>query len=279
MGPGVTVDACLAQARRLGIDRLDAQLLLARVLGRPRSWVIAHGESPLTMDQLGVLQRQFTERVRGVPLAYLIGSREFHGLVLEVGPDVLDPRPDTETLVTWALQVLSGPLGDRAAPRVLDLGTGSGAIALALRHDCARAELTATDRSAAALARARRNGERLRLPVRWLDGDWFSAIDRAERFDLVVSNPPYLDAADPHLAALHAEPREALTPGPDGLAALRDISRTAPRHLESGGFLLLEHGHEQGGAVRALLRDAGFDDVQSRNDLAGRERCSGGRIP
>lgn len=279
MHAGMTVDACLAQARHLGIDRLDAQLLVAHALGRPRAWVIAHGEALLTPDQQGVLHRQFAQRVRGVPLAYLVGVREFHGLALEVGPEVLDPRPDTETLVGWALELLHGPLADRAAPRVLDLGTGSGAIALALRHDCPHAELTATDRSAAALERARRNGERLRLPVRWLEGDWFDAVDPAERFHLVVSNPPYLDAGDPHLAALHAEPREALTPGPDGLAALRDISLAAPSRLHTGGFLLLEHGHAQGAAVRALLQAAGFDEVQTRRDLGGRERCSGGHIP
>lgn len=279
MQSAMTVDACLAQARQLGLDRLDAQLLVAHGLGRPRTWVIAHGEALLTPDQRDVLQRLFRERARGVPLAYLVGIREFHGLTLEVGPDVLDPRPDSETLVGWALELLRGPLADRGAPRVLDLGTGSGAIALALCHGCPRAELTATDRSVAALAQARRNGERLHLPVRWLAGDWFDAVDSAERFDLVVSNPPYLDAADPHLAALHAEPREALTPGPDGLAALRSISLAAPSRLHSGGFLLLEHGHAQAAAVRAMLQAAGFDEVQTRRDLAGHERCSGGRIP
>lgn len=279
MQSALTVDDFLAQARRQGLDRLDAQLLLAHHLGRSRAWVMAHGEALLAPHQAEALSRQFTQRAGGVPLAYLLGEREFHGLRLVITPAVLVPRPDTETLVAWAIDVLNGPLATRATPRVLDLGTGSGAIALAIRQACPRAEVSAVDRSAEALAVAQANGERLQLPVRWLQGDWFAAVGAEERFDLVVSNPPYIDAADPHLPALHAEPREALTPGPDGLADLRAIVRAAPDHLIPGGALLLEHGHEQAAAVREGLMDAGFRDIATRVDLGSRDRCSGGFHP
>ena len=209
------------------------------------------------------------------PLAYLLGEREFHGLLLRVTPDVLVPRPDTEVLVDWALEVLAD-LDCRTTPTVADLGTGSGAIALALKQAHGAAQVCAVERSPAALAVARTNGERLGLPVEWLQGDWFSPLS-GRRFDLIVSNPPYIDGADAHLAALHAEPREALTPGPDGLSALRVLARNAPYHLQPGGWLLLEHGHDQGAAVRALLQDAGLALVQTRRDLGGQERCTAGR--
>ena len=277
-----TVSDLLAQARRAGVDRLDAQLLLGRVLQQPRAWLIAHDDHALDAVQSRHFMTQLAERARGVPLAYLLGEREFHGLLLRVTPDVLVPRPDTEVLVDWALELLAdldrGALqrGHGTPPSVADLGTGSGAIALALKHAHAAAQVCAVERSPSALAVARANGEHLGLPVEWFEGDWFAHL-AGRRFDLIVANPPYIDGADAHLAALHAEPIAALTPGPDGLADLRVLARDAPLHLQPGGWLLLEHGHDQGAAVRALLQDAGLVLVQTRRDLGGQERCTAGR--
>jgi len=281
-GQAPTVSDLLAQARRAGVDRLDAQLMLGRLLQQPRAWLIAHDDHALEPALAQNFSTQLAERARGVPLAYLLGEREFHGLMLRVTPDVLVPRPDTEVLVDWALELLVGldhgasVAGHSMQPTVADLGTGSGAIALALKHVRPSALVCAVERSPAALAVARSNGQRLGLPVEWLQGDWFTPLaDR--RFDLIVSNPPYIDGADAHLAALHAEPIAALTPGLDGLLALRVLARDAPPHLQPGGWLLLEHGHDQGAAVRSLLQAAGLEQVQTRRDLGGRERCTAGR--
>jgi release factor glutamine methyltransferase len=267
-----TVGQALARARQLGIDRLDAQLLLAHRLGRPREWVIAHDDAALPAGDVRQLADLFARRADGEPLAYLVGEREFRGLLLHVGPDVLVPRPDTETLVEWALERLS----PASAAAVADLGTGSGAIALALARQRPAARITAVDASRAALAVAQGNGEQLGVAVEWLASDWFAALD-GRRFALIVSNPPYVAAGDLHLAALAHEPIAALTAGSDGLDALRQIVAHAPRHLDPGGRLLLEHGHEQAPAVAELLAVAGFDELSTRRDLAGRPRCSGGR--
>lgn len=275
--PPATVGALLARGRALGVERLDAQLLLAHHLGRPRSWVLAHGEAVVPAPLAAAVQVDLQRRADGVPLAYLTGRREFFGLELEVTPDVLDPRPDTETLVDWALELLAGEFAAVPAPQVVDLGTGSGAIALAVRHACPRALVRAVDASAAALAVARRNGQRLRLPVEWRLGDWWQALG-PPRAQLALANPPYVAADDPHLAALKHEPRAALTPGGDGLAAIETIVAGAASHLTRGGWLLIEHGHDQGEAVRRRLQDAGLHRVQTRRDLAGRERCSGGHV-
>jgi release factor glutamine methyltransferase len=194
--------------------------------------------------------------------------------MLQVGPEVLVPRPDTETLVDWALQLLATPLA--GAPEVADLGTGSGAIALALKHRHPTARVCAVEFSAPALGLARANGTHHRLQIEWHLGDWWQPL-AGRRFHLVASNPPYVAGDDPHLAALRHEPAPALTPGGDGLSALAHIVRGAPSHLHDGGWLLLEHGHEQADAVCRLLADAGFTAVQTRADLAGRPRCSGGR--
>ena len=280
--PAPTVSSLLAQARRAGVDRLDAQLLLGRVLQQPRAWLIAHDDHALDAKQAQDFMAQLAERARGIPLAYLLGEREFHGLMLHVTPDVLVPRPDTEVLVDWALELLAGqdrgaPLADHSTPpTVADLGTGSGAIALALKNARPSALVCAVEHSPEALAVARVNGQRLGLPVEWLQGDWFAPL-AGRCFDLIASNPPYIDGADAHLAALHAEPIAALTPGPDGLAALRVLARDAPPHLQPGGWLLLEHGHAQGAAVRSLLQAAGLEQVQTRRDLGGQERCTAGR--
>ncbi len=261
----------------MGIDRLDAQLLFAHQLGRSRAWLLAHDDATLAGADHDAVHALLARRVAGEPLAYLVGAREFHGLALRVTRDVLVPRPETETLVEWALELLAGI----EAPRIADLGTGSGAIALALKHACPGAQIHATDASAAALAVARDNGLRLNLTVAWHQGDWWQALDSAGRFDMAVANPPYIAAGDPHLEALRHEPPEALvasgSPG-DGLADIEKVVDGAPHHLNAGGWLLIEHGFEQAGAVRERLQRAGFGSVTTRLDLAGQPRVSGGRL-
>lgn len=266
------VREALQAARAAGVDRLDAQLLLSRHLQRPRAWLIAHEDAELSPSDATAFEAAVARRAAGEPLAYLLGEREFHGLVLHVNPAVLVPRPETEHLVDWALEL--APPGRRVA----DLGTGSGAIALALKHARPELELTATDASEDALAVARANAERLRLPVRFLAGTWWTPL-AGERFDLVVSNPPYIAGDDPHLPALTHEPRGALTPGGDGLADLRTLVAGAAAHLVPGGWLLLEHGFDQAAAVRALFEASGWQQVVTRHDLSGHERCTGGRCP
>jgi release factor glutamine methyltransferase len=210
--------------------------------------------------------------LNGEPLAYIIGHRGFYGLELAVDPRVLDPRPDTETLVDWALDVL----GNLKAPKVADLGTGSGAVALAIQHQRPDAVVAAVDASADALAVAQANAERLQLPITCLLGHWLDPLPDGEQ-DLIVSNPPYIAEGDPHLPALRHEPTMALTSGPDGLDAIRHIIAGAPRALRPGGWLLLEHGYDQGDAVAALLHARGFSDVAHRRDLGNHVRCTGGR--
>jgi release factor glutamine methyltransferase len=263
----------LRAAKALGVDRLDAQLLLGEVLGRPRSWLLANDDAPLAPAQARRLAAWLARRAEGEPLAYLLGRKEFHGLMLEVGPQVLVPRPDTEVLVDWALELAPAAAEPQ---RVLDLGTGSGAIALAVKHARPHAEVTAVDASADALAVARRNADQLGLPIELLQGSWWQAVP-GRCFDLVLSNPPYIAGDDHHLQALTREPLMALTPGGDGLQALRDIVRDARAHLAPGGWLLLEHGHDQADAVTGLLVAAGFSSVSTRSDLAGHARCTGGR--
>jgi len=273
MKPASTPAQMLAAAASLGIERLDAQLLLLHALGRAageRAWLLAHDTDPLPEAVWQAFERLCERRLAGEPVAYLVGEKEFHGLGLRVDARVLVPRPDTESLVEWALQCLDG----RTAPAVLDLGTGSGAIALAIQHARPDARVAALDASADALAVARANAARLGLPVRFTEADW---LDGAEHgLDLIVSNPPYIVAGDPHLAALRHEPLRALVSGADGLDDIRLIVRAAPEHLAEGGWLLLEHGYDQADAVRQLLAARGFAEVQSRDDLAGIARCSGG---
>jgi release factor glutamine methyltransferase len=265
------VAAALALARAQGVDRLDAQLLLARRLDRPRSWLIAHDDEELP----AAIERGFVDdvaqRAAGVPLAYLVGEREFRGLRFAVTPAVLVPRPDTELLVDWGLAIVAG----RTAPRVLDLGTGSGAVAVSVAHARPDAAVTATDIDADALVVAQRNAQANGVRIEWLLGSWWSPLP-GRRFDLVLSNPPYIAGDDPHLPALAHEPRHALSPGGDGLDAIRAICAGATRHLAPDGHLLIEHGYDQGPAVRALLSAAGFESVKTRKDLAGHDRCSGG---
>ncbi|MES2186546.1 MAG: peptide chain release factor N(5)-glutamine methyltransferase [Pseudomonadota bacterium] len=271
------VAGALRAAAVLGLDRLDAQLLLLLALGRPqhdRAWLLAHDDHALDAATWETCQDLYRRRATDEPVAYLVGEKEFFGLPLQVDARVLVPRPDTETLVEWALQVLDG----QRDPVLLDLGTGSGAIALALQHARPDARVDAVDASPEALAVAQDNAVRLGLPVQFACGDWLAGAPGA-LYDLVVSNPPYIAEGDPHMAALAHEPRGALTAGPDGLDDLRSIVAQAPARLVPGGWLLLEHGHDQATAVRALLDAAGFARVQSRTDLAGIERCSGGVQP
>jgi len=265
---GLTVDEALALARQLGVERGDAQVLLSHLTGQNRTWLMTHGDAAAPGAD-AALHRL----AGGEPLAHLTGWQPFHGLVLQVTPDTLIPRPDTETIVDWALELLAGMPGE---PPVADLGTGSGAIALALKAACPRAQVTAVDFSAAALAVARANGQRLGLAVDWHHGSWLEPL-AGQRFQLIVSNPPYIAGDDPHLPALRHEPLAALTPGGDGLADLIALIDAAPQHLAAGGWLLLEHGWDQADAVAQHLARRGFAETTLRRDLAGRARASGGR--
>ncbi|MBF5003608.1 peptide chain release factor N(5)-glutamine methyltransferase [Diaphorobacter caeni] len=275
--PTTTIAQLLAQAAQQGMARVDAQMLMLHAAGQPthaRAWLITHDSDELTDAQRAQWDELRQRRLQGEPVAYLIGQKEFFGLTLHVDARVLDPRPDTETLVDWALELLPG---DGTNLRLVDLGTGSGAIALALQRERPKAEIWAVDASADALAVASGNAARLKLPVNFAHGSWLSPLQGP--FDAIVSNPPYIPSADPHLADLTHEPLSALASGGDGLDDIRLIIEQAPTHLKPGGWLLLEHGWDQSEAVQALLAAGGFDAVQSRADLAGIARCTGGKIP
>lgn len=273
-----TLRETLVNLQRDGLDRIDAQMLLLLALQRSphdRAWLLAHDGDAMNAEAATRLTALVQRRRHGEPMAYLRGDQEFFGLTLQVDPRVLVPRPDTETLVSWALDLLD----DLPAPaHVLDLGTGSGAIALVIKAQRPAAVVSATDASPDALAVARTNADRLGLAVDFHLGHWLAAVP-AQRFDLIASNPPYIAEDDPHLAALGHEPGSALTAGPDGLDDIRALVSTAPAALNPSGWLLLEHGHDQADAVRALLQATGFIQVGSRIDLAGIERCSGGQWP
>ena len=243
-----TVAQALSAARELPLDRLDAQLIVAWRLGQSRSWVIAHDDEVIDAARAAAIGAAFARRAAGEPLAYLLGEKEFHGLLLHVDANVLVPRPDTEVLVDWAIELLHG----RSGATVVDLGTGSGAIALAVKHARPDADMLATDISPAAIGVAKANAARLSLAVDFAESAWWSTLaDR--RFDLVLGNPPYIAGGDAHLAALRHEPTLALTPGGDGLGALREIIRGAAAHMTTHAWLLLEHGYDQADAVQALL--------------------------
>jgi release factor glutamine methyltransferase len=270
----MTVAQALAEAAALGLERLDARILLLNALGRAesdRAWLLAHDGDSLSADGQAQFKQLCARRAAGEPLAYIVGHKEFFGLDLLVDRRVLVPRPDTETLVEWALELLPSETG----ARVVDLGTGSGAIALAVKHARPLARVEATDISADALAVAAENARRLSLQVDFRRASWLAGATGA--FELIVSNPPYIRADDPHLAVLGDEPLGALAAGNDGLHDLRAIVQAAPACLSRGGWLLLEHGWDQAQPVRDLLEAAGFRYVASRRDLAGHERCSGGK--
>lgn len=272
-----TVSQALADARRR-LDPAEAALLLGHLLERPLAWLFAHGDAVLQPADVAGFRALVERRAGGEPVAYLTGSRGFWTLELAVTADTLIPRPETELLVEQALERL-----DTAIPvKVADLGTGSGAIALAIASERPRARVVATDRSEPALAVARANAVAHGLTgrVEFRAGDWFAPL-AGQRYDLVASNPPYIAEGDPHLARgdLRHEPPSALSSGQDGLDAIRTIVAAAPGHLLPGGWLLLEHGLDQGAAVRALLAAAGFADVSTVADLERRDRVSLGRTP
>ena len=275
----ITIYDALRTGTNQGLGTCDAELLLLHTLSanhKGRAWLRAHVGDILDSEQACAYNLACARRLDGEPVAYITGQREFYGLNLMVDARVLDPRPDTEILVDWALEVLAG----LHAPKVADLGTGSGAIALAIQHQRPDALVIATDASADALAVAETNAKRLNLPVRFALGPWLAPIaagsDPTKLLHLIISNPPYIADSDTHLKALRHEPRQALTSGPDGLDDIKHIVKTAPAYLRTGGWLLLEHGYDQAAAVRGLLREAGFDSVHTRQDLAGLDRVTGG---
>jgi release factor glutamine methyltransferase len=271
-----------ALLRESALPALEGRILLGHVLGWRRTELITRADEPLDHAQVTLWHQLEARRLAGEPVAQLVGMREFYGLEFEVTPHVLIPRPETELLVETALDAIAS----RAAPRVLDLGTGTGAIAVAIAAARPDAHVWAVDRSAEALQVATRNAARLvdagraGGPLTLLRGDWYAPLERALRFDAIVSNPPYIASDDPHLEQgdLRFEPRGALTDEADGLSAIRAIVAGAPTWLAARGVLWIEHGYDQAAAVRALFVERGFDAVRSEGDLAGIERICGGAI-
>lgn len=260
---------------RQQIDRLDARLLLQHATGCRHADLLARPETLISTAAETQFGEWVARRAAGEPLAYLVGEAEFRGRVFQVSPAVLIPRADTEVLVELALDRLHGI----KQPRVLDLGTGSGIVAISLALECPAAHVIAVDLSAAALQIAANNAGRLGALVDFRLGDWYHPV-AGEHFDVVVANPPYIAAGDPHLLGdgLPFEPQQALTDGDDGLACIRQIVAAAPAHLQAGGCLLCEHGHDQGAACRNLLTVAGFQEPFTHPDLAGSDRVSGAHL-
>jgi len=278
----LTLKAALEEATA-AVGRIDAQVLFAHMLGVNRAYLAANPMRVLTESEDARADMMVAQRSMGLPVAYLLGKREFYSRDFAVGPDVLIPRPDTETLVDAALDVTPDAAiaaTARGPISILDLGTGSGAIAITLALELPEASITATDASPAALEIARANAQSLSARVEFRLGSWYEPV-AGKRFDLIVSNPPYIAGEDPHLAQgdLRFEPRTALTDGSrDGLDSIRAIVAGAGQHLNPGGSILIEHGYDQAGAVAALLREAGFADPISIRDLAGIPRVAGGKM-
>jgi len=258
------------------LPRLEARMLLEHVLGKPRAWLLAHDTDQADPHVQTAYFALVERRRAGEPMAYLVGGREFMGHMFRVTPDVLIPRPDTELLVEAAIAMVAG----RPGARVLDLGTGSGAIAVSISLACPHVDVSATDRSSAALAVAQDNARQLGGHVHCWQGDWYEALPAGERFDVIVSNPPYIASSDMHLAQgdLRFEPQGALTDGGNGLSDLASIIAGAAGHLKPGGALWVEHGWDQAEVVRDMLKQADFSRVNSHKDIAGIERISGGNL-
>ena len=274
------VQQALSQAQAQGLTRLDAEMLLLHALSqssKARAWLLTHEFQVLDQTQIEQFQKFTQRRLKLEPVAYILGYKEFFGLTLHINNQVLDPRPDTETLVIWALDTLDTALSTKLkTPRaVMDLGTGSGAVALAIQHARPDVDVQALDCSSTALELAQLNAQQLNLNVKFRQGYWLDGVH--ETFDLIVSNPPYIPLGDAHLTSLRHEPALALVSGTDGLHAIKQIVSSAAACLKPGGWLLLEHGFDQAPTTRHLLAEAGFEYVQSRKDLAGIERCSGGQ--
>lgn len=252
-------------------------MLWGKVLGASRAWLLTHDADPLDETHVAAYKALETRRLAGEPMAYILGEREFYGHVFRVTPDVLIPRPETEGLVECALEAVHGV----PAPRILDLGTGSGAVAVSIAVGRPDARVMATDISEAALGVARENAACLGANLLFCRGNWYDSLFDGTRYDVIVSNPPYVDAQDAHLCSgdVRFEPRDALTDGADGLSALRRIVHGAPDHLRPGGALCLEHGWDQAAAVQAMLDAGGFVNVSSLRDLAQLERVTWGRLP
>lgn len=275
--PPLTIASWLRQQGSLA--RLELEVALCHALDCSRAHLLSHPEQQLTCAELKQLSH-WTHQLRNhIPLAYLTGEQEFWGLSLSIDARVLVPRPDTEILVECALECLpDAPASTQArALQALDLGTGSGAIALAIAQERCDVDIHACDISAECLAVAEANSRALGLPISLRLSDWFERID--QRFHVIVANPPYIDSADPHLSQLQAEPRAALVAPNHGLADLQAIIERAPAHLHRDGWLLLEHGYDQGMATRELLTNRGFEQVGTRRDLGGNERVSWGQLP
>lgn len=280
----MTPASCIAHdgivlTAKLGLEaaeaRAEIRALLAHVLGVNRAWLITHEHDVLPAEQMAAYAALLARRLNGEPTAYLFGEKEFFGRRFKVAPGVLVPRPETELLVELALEKCATLL----APNILDMGTGSGCIAITLALE-STGRVTALDSSAAALAIARVNAHQLGAAVQFYQGDWYQALpekNAAEKFDLIVSNPPYIEANDAHLAALKHEPLQALASGEDGLQAIRCIVQGAPGYLKPGGWLMLEHGWDQAARVQTLLQAQGFIEVETRADLAGIGRVTLGK--
>ena len=281
-----TIDQALLGAKAKGLQPLEAQLLMLHALGRQavqRTWLIAHGNEHISKEALACFEEHVIQRLDHVPLSYLTGQREFYGLTLHIDARVLDPRADTETLVDWAIELIDALCKgfDTPQPQILDMGTGSGAIALAIKANISECSLWALDQSQAALEVAQKNALALNLDIQFFQSQWFKALALPgpkicpESFDLIVSNPPYIADQDPHLAQLAHEPITALVAHEGGLSDLIEICTQARHHLHFGAWLLLEHAYDQSQRVRETLQNLGYTHVQSRCDLAGIERCTG----
>ena len=269
---------CIDQAIQQGLDRLDAQLLMLWAHEKPfnqRAWLLAHDQDMIQEETYAKWLQLVNRRLNQEPFAYIVGQQDFYGLQLQVNPAVLIPRPDTETLVDWALE-LAPLFSHNLDQHLLDLGTGSGAIVLAFKSQQKNWSCTAVDASEAALQVAEKNSQNLNLPVEFILSDWCNNISKTRQFSLIVSNPPYIVPNDSHLAQLQFEPISALVAENQGLADIAQIVNQATLHLRNGAYLLLEHGYDQAEQVQQLLIQQGFNQVQSRQDLGGNWRCTGG---